>query len=478
MRFTRWKGRALGAAVLAGSLGACDFITASEGNPNAVPAATLDQLFTASQVNTYFATEDQLARIAAIWTQQAAGTDRQFSILDVYTHSESSGDGEFGSAYIGGGLVDLRLAQEQATEANRLVYRGILKVHEAYLIGRVASVWGAVPYSEAANREITEPKLDDQQAVYAAVQSVLDGAIADLQSGTGAGPGSVDMSFGGNAQRWIATANTLKARYYIHWAEAQRAGGASAAAAQTACGGDCIAKAVAAANAGISAAAGDWRTVHGSAATEENVWSQFMTQRSGYIAGGAFMVDSLLDKRGDPRLSRYYTLDADTADTGPGAQYTGSRPGQNLGTASSLNIAPTQRMDIATCAETQFIKAEALFYQGNAAGARSAAEAGVACAAAEEGLTAAAIPVAGGGFASLSGQALLAEIITQKYLAMFLNVEVYNDYKRTCLPAFSTYNGNAVPRRLFYAAGERVANKNIPGTDAQPRFNANDPNGC
>ena len=468
MTKTRWSGRALSAALLAGSMGACDFITATDRNPNAVPAATIDQLFTATQVNSYLIAEDQVNRIAAIWIQQAAGTDRQFSGIDTYVIDETTADSEFGALYAGGGLVDLRLAQGLATDANRLVYRGILKVYEGFIVGRAASVWGDIAYSEAVNTEFTKPKLDEQAAVYAALQTLLDGAITDLGSGTGAGPGNVDLSHRGDAAKWIQTANTLKARYYIHWAEAQRAGGASLAMSQTACAGDCIAKAIAAANAGISTAGNDWKTVHTAAATEANVWYQFFNDRSGYIAAGAAGVDSL-QNRGDARLAKLYSA------TSSGT-FVGSRPGQNNGSASSFNIAPTTQQSIATCSETQLIKAEAYYYQGATAQAQSALAAGIACENARYSLSgASAIPVRTG----LTGDALLAEIMFQKYYADFLTVEAYNNYKRTCYPRLGTFGGQQIPRRIFYGQTERISNnENIPSPSEQPRFNDNDPNGC
>lgn len=465
MKLTRWKGRAFGVAALALSLGACDFITAIDRNPNLVPTASLDQLFTAAQVNAFFQAENQVARITSMWTQQVAGTDRQFSALDQYQLVESDADGEFGSVYVGGGLLDLRRAQDIATTDNRIVYRGILKVYEAWMIGQAASIWGAIPYSEAVNPDITAPKLDPQEQVYAAVQALLDGAIADLQSGQGAGPGDIDMVYGGDAAKWTAAANTLKARYYIHWAEAQRAGNP---AAQAACGGDCIAKAVAAANAGISDPANDWRTVHTTTPTETNPWYQFLTDRSGYVSAGARGVD-LLKERDDPRLSILYTKDASGG-------YSGSLPGENNTDVSLPNITETTSLPVATCAETQFVAAEALYYQGNAAGAQSELQQGVGCEQTRLDVT---IPVN----TTLTGESLLEEIITQKYFADFLSVENYNDYKRTCYPRLYAANGvdpSKMPGRLYYGTGERSTNSNLRDLppDRQPARNTNDPGTC
>jgi hypothetical protein len=466
-----WKGRALGAALIAGTVGACDFIKSVDAkNPNAVPQATIDQLFTAAQVNSFFVAEDNSQRVASIWMQQTAGTDRQFSSYDVYQlNNEDLVDGEFGSVYVGGGLVDLRNAEKQAEDGNRKVYAGILKVYEAFLVGHAASLWGDVPYSEAIDPANKAPHLDKQEAVYGALQTLLDGAITELKSGTGAGPAGTDLVYAGDAAKWVRVAYTLKARYYMHWVEAEAAGGASATAAQTACGGaDCVGKAIAAAQNGINNSANDWQTVHSSASTESNAWNQFLSDRSGYVSGGFFAINAL-QTRVDPRLSIFYKKTS-------GGTYVGSKPGENNGNTSIPNVAASTSQQMATCAETQFIIAEGQYRKGNTAAAQTALQAGVSCDNAKFGVT---IPVN----AALTGTPLFQEIALQKYLSEFLSSEAYNDFKRNCLPALTINAGvdpKNMPRRFFYGAGERKNNPNVPapGTAPNGNHNTNDPNGC
>lgn len=470
----RW-GRALGAVLLAGTIGACDFIESTETNPNAVPVASLDQLFTSAQVNAFFFTEAEISRIAAVWTQQMAGTDRQFAALDQYQLQEDEIGDSFSSVYTGGGLIDIRRAVALAEEDGRPAYAGILKIHEAYLIGMLASFVGDIAYSEAVNVEITEPQLDEQADVYAAVQALLTDAISDL-SGASATI-ATDLNFDGDAASWVAVANSLKARYYMHWVEAQQAG---VAGAQTACGGDCVAQAIAAAQNGVKSSSGNWRPIHSAASTENNLWFQFMSERSGYISAGEFGVEEL-KRRDDPRLEIYYG-DGSGAFAG---QIIGSPPGAQPGdpgtAASSLSDLspngyglPTASYPIVSCSETYFILAEAYYYQGNTAASQQALQQGVAC---EESRLGVDIPVN----ATLAGDALLTEIMTQKYFALFLNPEVLNDFKRTCRPALienADVQVADMPRRFYYAQAERTTNQNVPEPNAQPEANDNDPNAC
>jgi hypothetical protein len=77
--------------------------------------------------------------------------------------------------------------------------------------------------------------------------------------------------------------------------------------------------------------------------------------------------------------------------------------------------------------------------------------------------------------ASLTGQALLAEILTEEYIADFQNIESWNLYKRTCTPNLVPVIAAIIPARLFYDASEANTNTQIPPPTQQPPRNQNDP---
>lgn len=478
----KWVGRAIGAAALAGSLGACDFITATDRDPNAVPSATTDQLFVTSQVGSYFLTESGLTRTISMWLQQMAGIGSQYADTEKFDNpvQEDEFDAEFSYLYTRGGLATIRLGIASAEADGETAYAGMFRVHEAYMMGMGASIWGDLPYSEAVTVGIDNPKLDEQAAVYARVQAVLDTAITNLGTAHKAGPGGgVDFNFGGDRARWVAVANTLKARFYMHWVEAQAAGGQFAANANIACGGNCLDKAIAAADKGVKTSAGSWLTRHAGGADERNLFHRFaFVDRPGYWGAGKFGVD-LLTSRGDPRLPLYYSRGSGAnADT-----IIGSAPGTPTGDVSdnASLVGPayggeSSSVPIASCAENYFILAEAHFRKGATGLAQTNLRSGVACE--EARLSVSNIPVN----ATLTGDALLNEIMLQKYLALFLNLEAYNDYKRTCRPTGLISNADVqvaeMFRRVPYGQTERQTNPNIPVPDQQPLFNDNDPAGC
>ena len=450
MRINAKMRRVTGVMLVTMTLGACDFLSPIESNPNSVPEATLDQLFTGIQVNSFYLSSSGLSRIASIWTEQMAGVARQHLGFDGYSIGEDDFDDEFDHLYTEGGLNEIRTAIAQAEDAGRRTYAGILKVHEAFMVGLIASFYGDLPYSQAVNPDISDPELDAQSAVYAAVQSLLDEAIADLAAG-GVGPGSVDMNFQGSTARWTAVAYTLKARYHMHWAEVN---GASAyTAARTA------------AQSGITDAAGDWKARFGSSDTEAGIWPQFMADRAGDVAAGDYL-PSLMVANSDPRTALYYSANPPVA--------------RSSVLAAATFGANAFDFPIVTCSENYFILAEAEYQLGNEPGARTAAQNALDCEEAE--WAAASIDLSGEqtNIGGLSGAALFAEIMEQKYIAQFLNPDVFNDYKRTCLPAGITENTNGMPGRLYYSGNERRANSNIPnaGTDPNGKYNENDPSPC
>jgi hypothetical protein len=62
-----------------------------------------------------------------------------------------------------------------------------------------------------------------------------------------------------------------------------------------------------------------------------------------------------------------------------------------------------------------------------------------------------------------------------KYVALFQNTEVWNDYHRTCYPNLNAGSWHLHSGRLLYGTDERRANPNIPSPSQQPKRNQLDP---
>jgi hypothetical protein len=423
-------------------------------DPNLPTQPSRDQLFVGAQANIFAQQEGAMAMIVCQWMQQCAGVNGRFvEEQDSYNVTPLTFDLQFSETYSAGGLPSLRAIQASAEAEGDQVYQGIAQVLEALLIGTAADIWGDIPYSEA----LTDPTpvFDDQMAIYDELQLLLDDAIANL-GGTGPGPGGIDLFYGGDETLWIEAANTLKARYYLHTAEVR--------------GGPAYASALAAAQDGISDPDNDFRTAHTSVTSERNMWVQFQNT-SGFgqdLVAGARLVN-LMEADGDPRLPEYFG-ENDNGGYGGFDVTTGTTPGAEIsGLSGSGRHRDDFRQPLITWEENQLIMAEASFQTTTGGAAQIAA--------AQPFLTAVR-NARGKAFRVASLQAIMEE----KYIALFQNIEVWSDWRRTCVPALTpAATKSVIPGRLFYGQGEEQTNPNTPPSSEQNLEtvrNPNDPNGC
>ena len=438
-----------GVVLLAGCASFLDSEKASK-DPNLPSAATRDQLFVGAQANIFGQQEGPLAMIVCQWMQQCAGINGRFvEQQDSYSVNAGTFDLAFQEVYSGGGLLSLRTVQASAAADGDNVYEGIAQVLEALLIGTTASIWGNIPYSEAVGDDPT-PAFDDQMAIYASLQGLLDQAITNIQ-GAGDGPGEVDLFHGGAELPWIQAAYTLKARYHLHTAE--RLGAAAYTAAR------------AAALLGISSPANDLRTAHTGVTSERNMWTQFQNT-SGFgldLVAGKRLVDLMLAQN-DPRLPEYFGQN-ENGGYGGFDVTTGTTPGEEISPlAGSLRHRDDFRQPIVTWEENQLILAETNFRLSGIAAAQPYLNN---------------VRLARG---KTIVPATLQAIMEEKYIALFQNIEVWNDWKRTCIPSLTPALGRtAIPGRLYYGQTEEQTNENTPPSSEQNLFtvrNPNDPNGC
>jgi hypothetical protein len=423
---------AVSAMVWTSTTACTDFLSGGElsNDPNTPTVATLNQLFASSQAGMWAQYNSDIVRLTGMWVQHFIGASSQYVTYYNYNITSDATNGQMISLYTGGGLVDIRKLADGARTVGDSTMLGIAQVLEAMMIGTGADIFGDIVYSEALQGG--NPNPDPQMEIYADLQEVLDSAIENLSrtGPTDVGPGDADLVYGGDPRAWTALAHTIKARLYLHTAEVA--------------GMSAYTNALAEARQGIGQAAGssDYSTVFSGAVNEENLWYQFMVvERAGYIAPNPFLVN-LMDTRNDPRFDDYFNKD-----------------GSDL---SDERLDPQFSQPIVTADENSLILAEAALRVGNSSLAASEFNKYRA----RNGLAS----------VNLSGNALLREILTEKYIELFQNIEAYNDYKRTCYPnvqrADPTRN---MPARLYYDANETQTNPNLLPSEQQPTRNANDP---
>jgi starch-binding outer membrane protein, SusD/RagB family len=501
-------------ALALGAVGCNDFLSGNgiSTDPNNIDKLTRPgPLYIGIQAAQGVQFQSQLARNAAMYVQQVAGNSRQQIGYDRYAIDPITIDpywtSVFGSSRAlegGGGLLDIRKMQQLARSVGDSLYIGIGKVYEALVVGTAADIWGDIPYRKAADSTILTPAFDPQLQIYADLQAQLDSAIsiylpAAGPSNLGPPQDNAELIYTGRDAAglravYTEVAHSLKARFYMHTAEVDPSS---------------YALALAQVPLGISTPADDFNWFADLTPNGNNIWWQFMNTR-GDIGPGAAMI-GIMKRRisagiaDSSRLKFYFLPAADTAGNPLG--FFGYRPAgtTNLQTAPGIDpgngitppgaTAPAYsqfnfinpnvdagdfRPPEVTYEETQLIGAEAAFQTGGQGAAQpfldaARANRGYGARGATENL----FPPLG------SAPATLQNIMEEKYVAEFLNIEAWNDWKRTCLPALAPAPpvGSDVPGttpiagRMPYGISEINANPNTPNVSPTGR-NANDPNPC
>jgi len=473
MRRRMMLGLAASLAVL--GTGACsDFLSSDKVrlDPNNPSQATADQLFIAVQAGQVAQQEGIIALVGCMWLQQCTGTSNFLSTLEKYNiASEDTPSAAFSAIYEGGGLVDVRQVETAVGARGDKQYLGIAQIWEVLDMAVAADIYGDVPYREAVS-SVTTPHLDPQAQVYGDLQALLDQAITNL-AGPGPGPGALDLVFQGNTAKWIDVANTIKARLYMHTVETP-----------TGFDNAALNNAITYALKGIKSPANDLKSKHTSQPGEDNLWYQFFA-RSGFgqfVVAGQTLADLMVARNDTARLREYFG----PANPGPGYGGQGLPPANTTSPAGVSSLtgtrnSPTFAQPIVTWVENALILAEAYYRLGQTANAQ-----------AEFDSVRASVPGLGP-----KTIASVNDIMEEKYIALYQNIEAWNDYKRTCYPAITPYPtttfGNKVPGRLYYGTTEQNVNSNIPDRNVQnqlggnvvtpppanPGFrNPNDPNSC
>lgn len=197
------------------SLTACDSLVSNLNddlnNPTDAPA---ELMFTGIELAAASVHEGYNSLLSSIWSGYYFGYDRQWADFHVYNVAGSYFDGMWSSSYYGIHR-NARLLLAKIEPQGVKVLAGMTKVLMAHNMGTMTSLYGDIPFSQAAQlEEFPNAKYDTQTEVYAGVQKLLDEAIKDLETGVGVPRAGTDVLLGGDPKKWIEVAYTLKARFY------------------------------------------------------------------------------------------------------------------------------------------------------------------------------------------------------------------------------------------------------------------------
>jgi hypothetical protein len=113
-------------------------------------------------------------------------------------------------------LIDIRTMTPLAEESELFTHVAIGQILEAYAMMNMVDLFGDVPYSEAARgvEGIFNPAVDSGADIYAALDALLQDAVANLQKSELTLP-SNDLYYGGDEGKWIKAANTIRLRLAV-----------------------------------------------------------------------------------------------------------------------------------------------------------------------------------------------------------------------------------------------------------------------
>ena len=188
-------------------------------NPNTPSEAPEDLVLTGSMVGTILFNEGATTRRSGIWSGYFRGTDRQHEGFDNYLVEANDFTAIWNDMFINS-LRNAIISENKAIQNNRSgIITGISKVIQAYGLGVATSLYGDIPFDQAGRIEFITPEFESQSIVYEKVQILLNEAILELYLDINKPINGSDIFFNGDAEKWIKVANTLKARFFMHTKE-------------------------------------------------------------------------------------------------------------------------------------------------------------------------------------------------------------------------------------------------------------------
>ncbi len=408
------------------------------------PVEVIDILLPQTQAALGRAAGGEYALYHAVFMQQLAGIDGMLLEIDRYNIGPAHTDKIWRGFYVNV-FSSLSTIIRYSETGGIYKARGMARIMMANALGLVTSAWGDVPFSESFLTEkiSLRPAYDKQEELYNRIFSLLDGGIEDMLSyGDQSFPSSQDRYFGGDPGRWIRLARFLMFRYNLHLAGRTGYSGLSALSGSE-----------------MFTGPGEKLAVNFSGFEDfSHPLYEFFLANPGSAGAGLFIVDKMKAVN-DPRLNIYFSV----SESG---QVEGSAAGEGSGAASmisSLFVSRESPVILASYTEQKFIEAEVYLKTGRMAEAAEAFNEGLRSSLLdyevfdEEWFQQNRVSV----------QLTMDQLIRARYTALFLQPEIWSDWRRTGYPSLDPAQGNStddlIPRRLPYPESEYLLNpENVP----------------
>jgi hypothetical protein len=420
----RWASLVL-VAVLAG--GCDDFLDVNE-DPNAPVNARVEvrlPAVVAGMVHSVYYGDPPLWTVE--WMQQTSfnRATRNYDELHLYEVQDNSPN-EWWTFYFAGVLNETKLMMQETDPETDAAYHGIARFISAWTWATATDLWGPIPFTGALDPGNPTPAYDDQQVVYDAIDPWFEEAITLMKRAISDGsirrPAANDLLFEGDMSRWVRLARHLQARHRLRlsnapWANAQEQAQAALDALQE----------------GLASNADDVDFSYvGEDGGRNPLW---LFQDNGDIFKVGQHIVDMLQARNDPRIP--IMLDPALSDGGyrGHANAASPEPDSSISQVGVYFTAEDAPVNVASYAEAKFIEAEAMLILSGAGSADNAYRAAIRANMEKWGVAGAAIDAYIAALAPLSSVPNpLEEIIREKYIANYLKIEAWHDWRRTGFP--------------------------------------------
>ena len=334
-----------------------------------------------------------------------------------------------------------------AVKNNRIA---VTEIASVYTWSVLVNTWGDIPYSEALNTTINQPKYDKAADIYTDLFRRLDAAIALItpESGTFGGP---DLLYHDDAAAWLKFANSLKLKLAITIADVNPTEAQSIITA-------------AAAGAFTSNADNAVFTYLGQTPNNNPISNNLnpeLTSRQDYVAGSTTV--NIMNQFNDPR--RPFFFDKIVAGDYAGGEQGVNNTYANFSHPSAKVVAQDFEALLLDYSEVEFILAEA------------SARWGILGAPAEHYSKAVTASIVYWGGTSAQAESYLAQsgvayssatgnysqkIGIQKYLALYnRGYDAWTEWRRLDYPNLVPANQalSVIPLRITYPTSERTLNR-------------------
>ena len=404
----------------------CESFIADDINldPNNPGSVTLNAVLPSIEVRMMDWYGGQTSRVNSMFAQQTEGVARQWSSFNDYSGLTPVRFNTVWDIYYEDILIEVNSLITDATTDGYNHYAGIGQIIKAAAMMSATDWWGDIPNSKAAlGIDEINPTFDAQAGIYSEIFSLLDSGISLLKGGDGGYTvGGDDVIYGGNPSAWIKAANALKARGYLHLGQ--------------------YSDALSSARSSFASRADNMS--YKFSITQQAGWWRFNDGRTGDIEFHPFLRNMMTNLNDTDRLAVW----------------------DQTFITSHPYLKGDYSQDYISYREIQFIIAECLKRSsGSDSDIETAYLNGIKASFSDSELTDAQYNTYVGQLAINPGGSnldLKNHILTQKYIGLFVQPEVFNDLRRNDFPVLTPTSGSSIPVRWNYSGDELLFNSNTP----------------